>query len=106
LALVFIVVGSLALSAQRWVSKAAETEETNLQNFRTNLLETIKNDVSEMQVSVNGISTKLEYASLSSLGHELVDIEKGEGRHSLTAFRKGSPVEWQRFANWLTRYDR
>ena len=102
LALVFLIIGSLSLSAQRWISRTSEIEKEKLEEFRANLLVTIKDDVSEMRVTVNGISARLENASLSSLGHELVEIEKAVGHHALAAFQKGSPDEWQRFAQWLT----
>ena len=102
LALVFLIIGSLALSAERWVSRTSEIEKEKFEEFRSHLLVAIKDDVTAMRVTVNGISALLENVSLSRMGYELVAIEKAAGHHALTAFRKGSPDEWQRFSRWLT----
>ncbi len=100
--LVFLVVGFLVLSAHQWIKYQVDKDEEMLKKFQEDLLQQIQKDVSDTRVTVERISAKLINISLGSIGSELIQIDQSaEHRGVLNAFRKGSPAQWDRYAEWL-----
>jgi hypothetical protein len=104
-ALVFVIIGALTLAVHSWVGKTpAEMkgrQEDNFKALQKDLLETIQAEVTATKLTVDAISTKLQTVAMGSMDHILVDIEHSRNPYELTAFRKGSPDEWQHFSQWI-----